>query len=58
MNEPVRLNKYLSAVGVCSRREADRFIDEGRILVNGKLPEKGQKVTDADEILIDNITKS
>ena len=54
MNEPVRLNKYLSAVGVCSRREADRFIDEGRILVNGRLPEKGQKVTDADEILIDN----
>ena len=54
MNEAVRLNKYLSAVGVCSRREADRFIDEGRILVNGRLPEKGQKVTDDDEILIDN----
>ena len=54
MNEAVRLNKYLSAVGVCSRREADRFIDEGRILFNGRLPEKGQKVTDDDEILIDN----
>lgn len=51
--ELMRLNKYLSAVGVCSRREADRFIDEERILVNGKLPEKGQKVSDDDEIIID-----
>ncbi len=51
--ELMRLNKYLSAVGVCSRREADRFIDEERILIDGKLPEKGQKVSGSEEILID-----
>ena len=34
--EPVRLNKYLSDMGVCSRREADRLIEEGMIRVNGQ----------------------
>jgi 23S rRNA pseudouridine2604 synthase len=48
----MRLNKYLSDRGVCSRREADRLADEGRILVNGAPAEKGQRVTDADEIRI------
>ena len=50
--EPMRLNKYLSDRGVCSRREADRLADEGRITVNGSPAEKGQRVTDADEIRI------
>lgn len=50
--EPMRLNKYLSDRGVCSRREADRLADEGRISVNGQPAEKGQRVTDADEIRI------
>ena len=50
--EPMRLNKYLSDRGVCSRREADRLADEGRITVNGAQAEKGQRVTDADEIRI------
>lgn len=50
--EPVRLNKYLSDMGVCSRREADRLIEEGRIRVNGQRPEMGQKVTDSDEITV------
>ncbi|WP_413512114.1 23S rRNA pseudouridine(2604) synthase RluF [Myroides odoratus] len=51
-NQETRLNKYLSEVGYCSRREADRLIEEGRITVNGISPELGLKVTDADEIRV------
>ena len=50
--EPVRLNKYLSEKGICSRREADKLIGEGRITVNGEAASVGQKVTDTDEIRI------
>ena len=50
--EPVRLNKYLSEKGICSRREADKLISEGRITVNGEAASVGQKVTDTDEIRI------
>jgi 23S rRNA pseudouridine2604 synthase len=46
-----RINKYLSEVGFCSRREADRLLEQGRITINGKKPELGTKVSDADEIL-------
>lgn len=49
----VRLNKYLSEVGYCSRREADRLIEEGRIIVNGVLPVMGLKVTSTDDIRVD-----
>lgn len=51
-----RINKYLSEVGYCSRREADRLLEEGRIKVNGKIPELGTKVSDADEIFVDGIS--
>lgn len=47
-----RLNKYLSEVGYCSRREADKLIDEGRVTVNGVVPEMGTKVTEDDEICV------
>lgn len=50
--EPVRLNKFLSEVGVCSRREADRLVEEGQILVNGKPAENGMRVTERDHILV------
>ena len=43
MDEKIRINKYLSEAGICSRREADRMIEEGRITVNGKKAESGQK---------------
>lgn len=36
IDEPVRINKYLSDAGVCSRREADRLIEAGKITVDGK----------------------
>lgn len=48
-----RLNKYLSEVGYCSRREADRLITAGRVTINGSLPELGQKVEETDEIMVD-----
>lgn len=48
-----RLNKYISATGTCSRREADKFIEQGRVTVNGKIPELGTKVSDEDDITID-----
>ncbi len=51
--EKTRINKYLSEVGFCSRREADKLLEQGRITVNGKIPEMGTKVSAEDEILID-----
>lgn len=51
--EKIRINKYLSEVGFCSRREADRLLEEGRITINGRVPELGTKVSDEDEIFVD-----
>jgi len=45
-----RINKYLSEVGFCSRREADRLILEGKVTINGKIPEIGTKVEDSDQV--------
>ena len=50
-----RLNKYLSEIGHCSRRAADKLIDEGRIQVNGKTVLMGQKVSLSDRIEVDGI---
>ncbi len=49
----MRLNKYISYCGVCSRREADRLISEGRVLVNGTVPELGTDVGDKDTVTVD-----
>lgn len=51
----VRLNKLISDSGLCSRREADRFIEMGRVTVNGNIPVAGQKVKDSDIVLLDDI---
>ena len=51
-----RLNKFISESGFCSRREADRMIEQGRVLVNGKKPELGTKVSTIDDIKIDGRT--
>ncbi|WP_081208908.1 23S rRNA pseudouridine(2604) synthase RluF [Salegentibacter sediminis] len=48
-----RINKYLSEVGYCSRREADKLIDQGRITLNGKVPEMGTKIATGDEVRVD-----
>ena len=50
---PQRLNKYLSDAGVCSRRQADRYVEEGRILVDGEKAQLGQKVMPGQKILLD-----
>ena len=54
-SEGTRLNKYLSEIGHCSRRAADKLIDQGRIQVNGKAVVMGQKVSPQDRIEVDGI---
>lgn len=51
-NEPVRLNKYLSESGVCSRREADRLIDSGRVFVDGEKASCGMKVMPGQKVTV------
>ncbi|MDX5421877.1 MAG: 23S rRNA pseudouridine(2604) synthase RluF [Hymenobacteraceae bacterium] len=51
--EPIRLNKFISDSGYCSRREADKMIEQGRVTVNGKRPEVGAKVTAKDKVRVD-----
>ena len=48
-----RLNKFLSETGFCSRREADKLIEAGRVTINGIVPEMGTKVTPQDEVRVD-----
>lgn len=51
--EEQRINKYLSTIGFCSRREADRLIESGKVLINGKKAECGMKVTGCEDIIVD-----
>ena len=48
-----RINKFLSEVGYCSRREADRLINEGKVTINGKISEIGAKVEESDQVAIE-----
>ena len=48
-----RINKFLSEYGYSSRRGADKLIEEGRVTINGKIPEKGTKVTNEDLVYVD-----
>ncbi|MGN1146064.1 MAG: pseudouridine synthase [Acetatifactor sp.] len=50
--EQIRLNKYLAQCGICSRREADRLIEQGRVKVNGETAGMGQLVSETDEIQV------
>ena len=52
-NKQTRLNKFISETGFCSRREADKLIEQGRVTLNGNIPEMGTKVTDGDDVKID-----
>ena len=49
----MRLNKFLSDAGVCSRREADRLAEEGRVTVDGRPAAVGQRITDGQQVAID-----
>ena len=53
INKPTRLNKYFSEIGFCSRRAADKLIQEGRVLINGELALVGQKINLEDIIKVD-----
>jgi 23S rRNA pseudouridine2604 synthase len=54
MNEELkRINKFLSEVGYCSRREADKLIEAGRVTINGSIPEMGTKIAPNDVIHVD-----
>jgi pseudouridylate synthase len=50
--EQIRLNKYLAECGVCSRRDADRLIEQCRVTVNGKIASMGTKVSEQDEVAV------
>lgn len=50
----MRINKYLSQIGICSRREADKLVDSGRIKVNNEIAILGTKINEGDKITIDN----
>lgn len=54
-----RINKYLSEVGYCSRRAADKLIEQGRVTINGQVPEMGTKIVAGDDVRVDGerITK-
>ncbi len=49
-----RINKFLSEAGYCSRREADKLIEAGRVKINGKIPEMGTKIAPGDEVRVDD----
>ena len=48
-----RINKFLSESGFCSRREADKLIEQGRVTINGTVPEMGTKIGTKDEVRVD-----
>ena len=48
----IRLNKYISESGICSRREADRYIEQGNVYINGKRAQIGDKVSPGDQVKV------
>ena len=48
----IRINKFLSEIGYCSRRVADKLIEEGRVKINGEVPLIGTKISDEDEVSV------
>ncbi len=53
LEEEIRLNKFIAKCGICSRRDADKLIDDGRITVNGVVAGQGVRVHSGDEVLFD-----
>ena len=52
-DKSISLNKYISSTGICSRREADSWIEAGRVKINGSVAQKGNRVFDKDKVTID-----
>lgn len=51
-NSSTRLNKYISESGICSRRDADRYIEQGNVFINGKRATVGDRVSDGDVVKV------
>ncbi|MCR4929141.1 MAG: rRNA pseudouridine synthase [Lachnospiraceae bacterium] len=51
--DEIRINKYIALCGICSRREADGLIENGRVTINGQKAELGSKVKEGDTVLLD-----
>lgn len=52
-DQSISLNKYISSTGICSRREADKWIEAGRIKINRQVAQKGNRVSPGDKVTID-----
>lgn len=52
--ESISLNKYISQTGICSRREADSWIEAGRVKINSNIARKGNRVAPGDQVLVDD----
>jgi 23S rRNA pseudouridine2604 synthase len=57
MNFPIRINKYLADKEICSRREADKLIEEGKVTINGKKASLGEMVNESDEVNVEGTLK-
>ena len=53
MDDKIRINKYLSQAGFCSRREADKYIIDERVTINGAIAQMGEKIDLEDTIAVD-----
>ena len=53
MTDTISLNKFISGTGICSRREADAWIEAGRVRLNGEIARKGNRAGPGDEVLLD-----
>ena len=52
MGDGIRINKFISEAGICSRREADKLVEAGEVLINGNLAENGSKVYEGDDVTV------
>lgn len=52
MSEQIRINKFIANAGICSRRDADKLVEQGKVLVNGKPATQGMTVTNEDTVCI------
>ena len=52
MGEGIRINKFISEAGICSRREADRLVEAGKVLINGNRAENGSRVFEDDDVTV------
>ena len=52
--ESISVNKYISSTGFCSRRAADKLLEEGRVKINGQIAKKGNRVSPGDKVLVDD----